>query len=58
LAIDPANPKTHANLGAALASLGRFDAAIDAFVSALKLNPNMPDVQRNLDLARQLKRGK
>jgi tetratricopeptide (TPR) repeat protein len=56
LAIDPANAKAHANLGAALASLGRFDAAIDEFVSALKLNPGLPDVQRNLDLARELKR--
>lgn len=58
IATDPANAKAHSNLGAALASLGRFDAAIDEFVAALKLNPNLPDVQKNLDLARELRRKK
>jgi tetratricopeptide (TPR) repeat protein len=42
LAIEPANAKAHSNLGAALASLGRFDAAIDEFNAALKSEPR-PD---------------
>ncbi len=40
-----------ANLGAALAHLGRFDEAIEKYRSALNLDPNNPDIQLNLALA-------
>jgi cytochrome c-type biogenesis protein CcmH/NrfG len=45
--IEPADPKPHANLGAALASVGRLDAAVDSLSRAFRLEPDNPDVLNN-----------
>lgn len=52
------DPVLFANLGAALASAGNYDAAILALEEALRLKPDLPQVRENLDRARRLKAGR
>jgi tetratricopeptide (TPR) repeat protein len=51
LQVDPASVPAHANLGAALAGLGRFEEAISEYRAALRLDPDDPALQFNLGLA-------
>lgn len=48
LALDPAQPQVQLNLGRALAWLGRWDEAAQAFRSALQLRPEMVEPQFEL----------
>lgn len=45
----------HYNRGNALAHLGEFDAAVQAYDKALELNPEMEDARFNRDLVAQMK---
>ncbi len=49
---DPADPAAVYALGLALGKLGRWDASADAFGRALALQPDFPDAQEGLDIAR------
>jgi tetratricopeptide (TPR) repeat protein len=51
-ALKPGSAETHNNLGIALASQGRIAAAVRAWEAALRLNPNLTDARRNIELAR------
>lgn len=51
IALRPDVPEAHANLGAALSHLGRFDEAIAQYESALAINPNQLQIRLNLALA-------
>ena len=42
------------NLGNALARLGEFESAIDAYDQAIEINPDSPDATYNRDLIREL----
>jgi Tfp pilus assembly protein PilF len=53
LALKPASAEMHNNLGIALASQGRIAEAVRAWEAALRLNPNLTDARRNLQLASQ-----
>ncbi len=55
LKVAPGGELTHNYLGVALAKSGRLDDAIVHFEEALRLNPNRPEAQANLDRARALK---
>jgi Ca-activated chloride channel family protein len=48
-------PQAHYNQGNALAHLGEYDAAIQAYDQALTQDPSMLDAQFNRDLVEQLK---
>jgi tetratricopeptide (TPR) repeat protein len=48
IAIDPYSPHLHANLGVALAAVGRLDEAIPVLQQALSLNPGSPQIEANL----------
>ncbi len=56
LALDPARPEVHNNLGTVLIALGDLAGAEAAFRQALTLRPGFAEAQSNLDqvLARQL----
>jgi Flp pilus assembly protein TadD len=54
VALGSKDPFVYANLGAALASLGRLGEAVDAFTEALRLNPDLTEVRNNLGLALDL----
>ena len=43
------------NFGAALASLGRYDEAIDQFSAALRIDPNLTQARVNRERAIQMK---
>jgi Flp pilus assembly protein TadD len=49
--LDPRHADTENNLGAMLASEGRFDEAISHLETALQLNPNHVDARNNLAAA-------
>lgn len=53
LAIEPDNPSTLANLGAALAQAGRYQEAIERFEQALALDPQQASALNYLPLVRQ-----
>jgi len=48
--------RAYNNLGNALAELGRFDDAIDAYNKALDMNKNNETIRDNLDLVQRRKR--
>jgi tetratricopeptide (TPR) repeat protein len=50
LAIDPAKPQVHYNLGRLLKSSRRFDEAVDALKEAIRLKPNYADAHLELAL--------
>jgi Flp pilus assembly protein TadD len=50
LAVTENNYIAHGNLGEALASKGRIDAAIHQFQEAIQIEPNYPDAQNNLGI--------
>ncbi len=50
--LSPSDADLQGNLGALLAMTGDLPAAISAFETALKLNPDQPIVRKNLDHAR------
>ncbi len=50
--LNPADAELQGNLGALLAMTGNLPAAVQAFETALKLNPDQPVVRKNLDRAR------
>lgn len=52
LALDPANPEAHHNLGSAFARLGRWPEAIAEFEATLRLNPSSERAARHLAQAR------
>lgn len=49
------NADAHYNRGNALANLGQFDAAIEAYDRALQLQPGMADAEHNRALVEQLR---
>jgi tetratricopeptide (TPR) repeat protein len=53
-ALGSSNPRLYANLGAALASIGRYQEAVEAFNDALRLDPTLAEVKQNLQLALEL----
>jgi tetratricopeptide (TPR) repeat protein len=53
-ALGSRNPRLYANLGAALASIGRYEEAVEAFNDALRLDPALTEVKQNLQLALEL----
>ncbi|AFL72912.1 VWA domain-containing protein [Thiocystis violascens] len=48
------DPEADYNRGNALARLGQFQEAVDAYEDALKQNPDQADARHNLELVRQL----
>jgi Flp pilus assembly protein TadD len=54
VALAPRDPDAHNLLGAALASMGRFEEAITHFHEALQLSPNDPQARANLERALQI----
>jgi len=50
------NADAHYNRGNALAHLGNFDAALQAYDKALELDPEMEDARFNRDLVEQMKK--
>jgi protein O-GlcNAc transferase len=57
LALDPAGAEAHNNLGAALATAGRFDEAAEEISEALRISSTFSDPHRNLGLVR-MKQGR
>jgi predicted O-linked N-acetylglucosamine transferase (SPINDLY family) len=53
IAADAKEPRYHFVLGQALQALGRWDKAIDAYESALKLQPDFLDAWNSLGICRQ-----
>ena len=51
LKIHPEAAPIHANLGAALAGLGRYEEAVAEYKTALKMSPSLASVRLNLSLA-------
>ena len=51
IALEPAHPRAHHNLGRALAKLDETDAAIDSYRRAVELEPNYAIAYNNLGMA-------
>ena len=49
---DPENVVAFTNLGIALATAGDFEAAVQQFEAALRLDPGNRAIEQNLELAR------
>ena len=56
IAADPGEPRYHFVLGQSLQALRRWDKAIGAYETALKLQPEFVDAWNNLGICRQLRR--
>ena len=57
LEIQPHNVDALNNLGLAYQELGQFEKAIAAYEEALRLRPDLPEVEANLATAHELQRG-
>ena len=57
VSIDTAFPTAHNNLGLALRTQGKLDAAIEAFRAALHIKPGYAAAQQNLDATQRAKDG-
>ena len=55
LAIDPTYADAHNNFGSFLARRGQLDKAIEQFREAIRLRPNFPEAQQNLEIAMKLR---
>jgi len=55
IALDPTNADAWFNKGYALAGLKRYDEAIAAFDKVKELNPDYPKIDKNRQIAQQLK---
>lgn len=55
VSLDPNNAEAWFNLGYALAGMKRYDEAIDAFDRVEVINPSCPNLQKNREIAAQLR---
>jgi len=53
--LNGSDARLRSDLGAALATLSRYDEAIEQFEAALRLDPTLDETRRNLSYARQLR---